>query len=231
MTGWQRVVTGDGLRRTRFHDFEERAAGLAAIAGLPRAATTAALLKLFGWRPEMPWLGFSAVRSIERLLRPEWRLLEFGSGMSTVWFARRVAKVVSIETDADWHGRVAARLQRRGLSERVEHWLVPPNLEGLSSTLPQGFDFALVDGMSRDVATALALSVVKPGGYIYLDNSDVPSAEYKTAREQLLEARDPASKVGFFTDFCDGHVGVTQGLLVAVRASGILARDDETLAC
>ena len=46
MTLWQRVVTGDGLRRTRFHDYEERAVGLAALwTALPRAATTTALLE------------------------------------------------------------------------------------------------------------------------------------------------------------------------------------------
>ena len=231
MNLWQRVVTGDGLRRTRFHDYEERAARLAALAGLPRAAATAALLKLFGWRPEMPWLGFSAVHCIEQLLQPQWSLLEFGSGMSTIWFARRVARIVSIETDAEWHGRVKALLRNRGLSDRVECRLVPATLEGLSSTLPQGFDFALVDGTSRDVATGLALSVVKPGGYIYLDNSDVPWPDYRSAREQLLEAQDPTSKARFFTDFCDGHVGVTQGLLIEVRASDIRSRDEETRGC
>ena len=93
--------------------------------------------------------------------------------MSTIWFARRVAKIVSIETDAEWHGRVTALLQNRGLSERVEPgWF--PKLGGSVVDASRGFDFALVDGTSRDVATALALSVVRPGGYIYLDNSDVP---------------------------------------------------------
>ena len=214
MTLWQRVITGDGRRRTRFHDYEQRACGLGALVGLPRAAATAALLKAFGWRPELPWLGFSAVTCIEQLLQPHWCLLEFGSGMSTVWFARRVGQIVSIETDPEWHSRVTALLRNRGLSERVESRLVPASLEGLASTLPRGVDFALVDGTSRDVATALALSVVKPGGYIYLDNSDVRALEYTEARKQLLSV---ASAARFFTDFCDGQVGVTQGLLVQTR--------------
>jgi len=211
---WQRVITGDGLRRTRFHDYEQRACGLGALIGLPRAAVTAALLKVFGWRPDAPWLGFSAVTCIEQLVQPDWCLLEFASGMSTVWFARRVGQIVSIETNPEWHSRVTALLLNRGLSERVEHRLVPASLDGLAQTLPRGFDFALVDGTARDVATALALSVVKPGGYIYLDNSDVPALEYREARKQLLNA---ASTARFFTDFCDGHVGVTQGLLVQTR--------------
>jgi hypothetical protein len=214
VTLWQRVISGDGRRRTRLHDHEQRACSLQALVGLPRAAATGALLKAFGWRPEAPWLGFSAVRCIEQLLQPHWCLLEFGSGMSTIWFARRVGQIVSIETNPEWHSRVTTLLLNRGLSERVENRLVPVSLEGLASTLPRVFDFALVDGSSRDVATALALSVVKPGGYIYLDNSDVPALEYRDARKQLLNA---AATARLFTDFCDGQVAVTQGLLVQTR--------------
>jgi hypothetical protein len=215
MTPWRRVVSGDGLRRTRLHDYDGCAVRLAALGGLPRAAATAAMLKIFEWRPERPWLGFSAIRCIDYLLQPHWRLLEFGSGNSTVWFARRVSRIVSIETNAEWHRRVKALLVHRGLSERVETHLVPASLEGVSATLSRDFDFALVDGeTSRHVAAALAVAAVKPGGYVYLDNSDGLWAEHRAARQQLLEASDPGSKPRFFTDFCDGQIGVTQGLLV-----------------
>jgi predicted O-methyltransferase YrrM len=173
------------------------------------------MLKVFQWRPERPWLGFSAIRCIDHLLQPHWRLLEFGSGMSTVWFARRVSMIVSIETNAEWHRRVKTLLFHRGLTQRVESRLVPASLEGVSATLSREFDFALVDGeTSRQVAVALAVAAVKPGGYVYLDNSDGLWAEYRAARQQLLEASHRGSKPRFFTDFCDGQIGVTQGLLV-----------------
>jgi predicted O-methyltransferase YrrM len=173
------------------------------------------MLNIFKWRPEKPWRGFSAVRCIDHLIQPHWRVLEFGSGMSTVWFARRVSRIVSIETNAEWHKRVKALLVRRGLSERVDARLVPRSLEGVSATLSRDFDFALVDGeTSRDVAAALAVAMVKPGGYVYLDNSDGLWAEHRVARRELLEASDPGSRPRFFTDFCDGQIAVTQGLLV-----------------
>jgi hypothetical protein len=125
----RRIVSGDGLRRTRFHDYENHRVGVASLPGLPRAITTAGLLRFFGWRPELPWLGFSAVRTIDHLLQRHWQVLEFGSGMSTLWFARRVAKTVTIETDAAWHTRVNALLQKRRLSHRVESHLVPTTLD------------------------------------------------------------------------------------------------------
>ena len=224
MSLWQRVVCGDGLRRTRFHDREGCFVDLAALGGLPRAAATAALLKLFAWRPETPWLGFRAIRRIDHLLQPHWRLLEFGSGMSTVWFARRVSHIVSVETNFEWQARVNALLDHRGLSQRVEQRLVPKSLEGLSATLPRDFDFVLVDGETRDVAAELAVAAVKPGGYIYLDNSDVPWADHMAARQRLLDAREPSSPAIFFTDFCHGQIAVTQGLLVKVRTSGLHSR-------
>jgi predicted O-methyltransferase YrrM len=110
---------------------------------------------------------------------------------------------------------VKTQLLHLGLSERVEIRLVPASLEGLSATLSQDFDFALVDGeTSRHVAAALAVAAVKPGGYVYLDNSDGLWPEHRAARQQLVEANDPGSRPRFFTDFCDGQIGVTQGLLV-----------------
>jgi predicted O-methyltransferase YrrM len=60
----------------------------------------------------VPWFTYPAIRQLERMVSPQWRVLEFGSGFSTLWWAQRVAEVVSVEHDPGW----AARLRAAGPS-------------------------------------------------------------------------------------------------------------------
>ena len=59
----------------------------------------------------------------------------------------------------------------------------------------ESFDFALVDGYRRDVAVSTAIRKVRPGGFVYLDNSDVPDAEHSSARSILLGAAKSAPEI------------------------------------
>ncbi|KAA5535419.1 hypothetical protein FYK55_28525 [Roseiconus nitratireducens] len=68
----------------------------------------------------VPWMASEEVDTIEAMLRPHWHVLEYGSGGSTVWFARRVKRVTSIEHDRGWVRRAAS------LPANVDLRLVPP---------------------------------------------------------------------------------------------------------
>jgi hypothetical protein len=49
-----------------------------------------------------PWMSSSEIEMIERYLKPHFRVLEWGSGGSTVRFAQRCAEFHSVEHDAAW---------------------------------------------------------------------------------------------------------------------------------
>lgn len=49
--------------------------------------------------PDAPGLSPEAVSLLSTLLEPTHAGLEWGSGRSTIWFARRVAELVSVEHD------------------------------------------------------------------------------------------------------------------------------------
>jgi len=66
---------------------------------IPRTALQAALREAVGRRPVLPWIPFAATRAIRKRLRRDWSVLEFGAGMSTIWFAERCATVYSVEHD------------------------------------------------------------------------------------------------------------------------------------
>jgi hypothetical protein len=54
----------------------------------------------------VPWITYPAFRQLKRIVRPEFRVFEFGCGASSVWWANQVSEVVSVEHDAVWAARV-----------------------------------------------------------------------------------------------------------------------------
>lgn len=122
--------------------------------------------------PDWPWLTRDAVLLLESLLRREDVGLELGSGRSTVWFAKRVARLVSVEDNREWYEKVQAMLRREGLSN-VDYRFAQGKAAyvGEVAALPrESFDFALVDGSHRDEVLQQVVGVVRPGGLVIVDN-------------------------------------------------------------
>ncbi|MFZ4593894.1 MAG: O-methyltransferase [Verrucomicrobiaceae bacterium] len=138
--------------------------------------------------PEEPWLAQGAVRFLDEWLTSKMSGWEWGSGRSSLWFAQRIARLVSIEHDKAWHQKVSQQLAEQSLTHvdlrhlALEH----PELETYEldyPTLPQyaavilyepdaSFDFVLVDGWYRAVCARAALPKLKPGGLLVIDNTD-----------------------------------------------------------
>jgi predicted O-methyltransferase YrrM len=210
------LFKGDPLRRSRLHNHTGDRIDARGFAFLPHSVATTIWLKLTGRRPEAPWLGYRAVKRLDELIEADWRILEFGSGMSTSWFARRCAFVLSLETDDRWYASVRARLERAGL-ENVDCRLCSTTADGgpdyssaVSDSRDSAFDLALVDGSRRDLAMEVALALVKPGGYVFLDNTDLPNDDCRIAAASLTEA---AARVWVFNDLSPGIVMVNEGTL------------------
>jgi hypothetical protein len=213
-----RLVTGDGLRKSRFHTYSGDPIDWQGLTYLPQAVGTTLLAKLFSYRVRAPWLGFRAVAHIESLIRPESLILEFGSGMSSEFFAMRCRKLVSIENNPVWYAQMQRRFKARGF-QNVDYRLQTGDEYSRLEDYPDAsFDFVLVDGERRTESARTALAKVKPGGYVYLDNSDVPYGDFRRARAALVEAAAPEpGSVRVFRDLCPTQIIVNEGLLVRVK--------------
>ena len=85
------------------------------------AAYGEAYLKPLGWDRSVvsrqaedrdgpvPWITYPALRMLERVVRPHFRVFEYGAGNSSLWWAARVAEVVAVEHDPIWAELVATR--------------------------------------------------------------------------------------------------------------------------
>lgn len=184
----RRVFRGSGTARSRFHDEGGNRLPIRELRHLPASVFYAIRARLTGGRAELPWITWNAMERLEELLREDWRMVEFGSGASTRWFARRVASLHSIEDDPQWFDRVRPSLPagvRYELRQGSEYW-------DLSDHPDESLDLVVVDGIHREKCVTAAVPKLKPGGWIFLDDTDKGDAaggdEHRRARQNLRVA-------------------------------------------
>jgi len=159
----------DETRATRFHTSNGRLC-LDPL-DLVFALATTLLRRVSGRRVAIPWIALPAYRYLRDRVRGA-RVFEFGSGMSTVWFARRCRELHSVEHDPGWYRRVRSMTAAYPdadvrLCERKEDYV------GRIDAFPAGhFDVILIDGVWRGECFARCVSRVKAGGLLVVDNTD-----------------------------------------------------------
>lgn len=137
--------------------------------------------------PGIPWLPVSFVARFESWPTTGWTVFEWGTGWSTLWFARRVGPtghVFTVEHDAYWVNRVRAAAEVEGLNnitfhlfERDEKTTNVKDAAAYAKAIwkaageqPSGkFDCVFVDGVERDLCVEFALPYV--GKVLVWDNA------------------------------------------------------------
>jgi SAM-dependent methyltransferase len=133
---------------------------------------------------ELPWFSYAAIDFLENHLQPHMSVCEYGSGGSTLFFAKRTKSVFSIENDPKWFDLVIRRLQAQSFSN-VTLQLHPfdfKKADGFDHSaylhaIPDGrFDVIVVDGSEewvpvRPTCFQKAEARIKPGGIIVVDDS------------------------------------------------------------
>lgn len=144
-----------------------------------------------------PWLTPSSILFFESYLTKEHIGCEFGSGFSTLFFSKRVGKLVSIEHDPQWYEMISKKLGEMNITH-VEYLLKPENdpaefkdevfscetedfkvrrdyvnyFRAIDQKEDAYFDFILVDGRARCECVYYSLPKLKKGGLMILDNSE-----------------------------------------------------------
>ncbi len=135
--------------------------------------------------PDKPWLCPDTVRFCERQLTKTMRMLEFGSGRSTRWFAARVEHITSIEHQAGWYEKVKAQLAEAGATninyqlaplddpeaELKDPGFVPAYVRRSEQFADASLDFIIIDGHYRDACIQHTIAQGQAsGGYFLVDD-------------------------------------------------------------
>jgi predicted O-methyltransferase YrrM len=131
---------------------------------------------------DKPWLAPRAIELLAELLLPSDTGIEWGSGRSTAWFARRVKHLTSIEDNREWYDTVRKQLAEQQLTNVTYHFASrPPEADSardsdyvkLSSSIPDSsLGFALVDGYAREYCAEAVIPKIAPGGLLVIDNAN-----------------------------------------------------------
>jgi len=195
----------------------------------PKALCSCIGRKLFNLRPAVPWISYDARRTLSELLPSSAVVLEFGSGNSTIWFAKHYGAVDSVEHDALWHAFVSKAIRTHSLNNVSYYLHQEPEYARFAETAGKRYDLIMIDGIVRSACAATALQRVKPDGIIYLDNSDKhpQGGDTRLAEERLLTAAEALQgQILYFTDFAPTDLFANQGmmLLLGRYAGAVCAR-------
>jgi predicted O-methyltransferase YrrM len=138
----------------------------------------------------IPWLHPVVIAYFESILQPDFEVLEHGSGGSTLWLAERVKSVLSVENEAEWMERVEAEAP-----ENVRLMLWEKDI--LPKFSSKKCDLLFIDGepvTNRQLYLEAAEQLVKPGGWVVLDNANRPEyarqVEIFSKKAQLVKRID-----------------------------------------
>jgi hypothetical protein len=146
-------------------------------------------------KEQIPFIPFRAQEWLNRFLKPDMRVFEYGSGGSTIFIAKRVKSLVSIEHDKKWYQYINEILAKNAV-KNCKYFLMEPEygdskFRSSYTTFNQllykpfkqyitqidrypdaSFDLVSIDGKARNFCVKRALRKVRKGGLILLDDSN-----------------------------------------------------------
>lgn len=215
----QKVLAGGPHRKTRLHDHHGNLVPLDRVfRNGPKALLSTLSRVAFGKFITTPWLSYDGQKILEQHLTLQSRVLEFGSGASTAWFADRAGFVLSHEDDPKWFGEVDSILGHRPNVVRTLHTCVESYI-AVEPEHAKPFDLILIDGSQRDRCIESTLPLLAEGGILYLDNSDkhdcAISGNVPRARVMLTEyGAKRGKKVSSIVDFVAAQFFATEATLL-----------------
>jgi len=161
----------------------------------------------------LPWITFDACEFLQKIIRSNWTVFEYGMGGSTTFFLSRVHNLHSVESSSEWYNKVVDQIKN---SKDVGKWtsffeiasLASRPVEEQSKSEPgsyissDGFDYkkyvevisqypdgyfdcVFIDGRARPSCLIKSRFKIRPGGWLILD--DAERSHYQPACD-VLEA-------------------------------------------
>lgn len=123
----------------------------------------------------LPWYTYPCVDFLRFRQFDGKRVLEFGGGQSSLWWARHVESVVTFEGDKAWFERIRGQMPQNVSLHLVtmadRESCVADVRRILGELNADKFDIVIIDGMYRSSFIPIAIEYLNPGGAIICDNA------------------------------------------------------------
>jgi len=167
----------------------------------------------------LPLIPFEAKEWLESFLTKNMNVFEWGSGGSTLFIAKRIKKLISVEHDLEWYITISKFIKEDDLSnckyifkkpeslnndsfksgnfpnyfsnvERYKDLTFEDYCKTIESYPDNFFDLVFVDGRARPSCIFHALNKIRPGGFLMLDDSERKQYSQGTALLKGWEQKD-----------------------------------------
>lgn len=135
----------------------------------------------------IPWFTYSSIDFLSKRVHKGLTVFEFGSGNSTLFFAKRVKEVTSAEHNIEWYNKLKSKIPGNSnlilsKSDGSEDYLA------VLKRLNKKFDLIIIDGIHRVDCCLSVSNYLSDKGVIILDDSE---------REQYFEGIENLTNEGF----------------------------------
>ena len=116
----------------------------------------------------IPWYTYPAIEFLTHKDFKEKRILEWGAGQSTFWWASRAKEIIAFESDPFWHAVI-------GRSSLPNVTLLLTSNDALNCDqylLGKKFDVIIIDGLNRFQCAIQSVDLLVKNGVIILDDSE-----------------------------------------------------------
>lgn len=117
----------------------------------------------------LPWYTYPAIEYLQQYDYSDKSIIEWGSGNSTFFWAKKAKELVSIEDDFEWYKKV---YDRKPKNVNIIHAKDRLEYTSVLNKLNRTFDVIIVDGKYRHECLSSAVKHLNKNGFILFDNSD-----------------------------------------------------------
>lgn len=131
-----------------------------------------------------PWYTSTCLEWLKTLDLKGKRVFEYGIGDSTNWYRTKGANVYGVDDNVEWTGKIGDSWPPRIEWDKRKYQYIT-----MIERWGHDYDIIVIDGSYRDLCTRYALSNLKLGGFLIIDNWKQKSAdlEHWPLTEKLIE--------------------------------------------
>jgi len=127
----------------------------------------------------IPWYTYPTTEFLSHLDLTAFKVFEYGSGNSTLWWSDRARQITSVEDDESWYEKIEMSLKNKNVDYQLEK-----DREKYFSMASDHFDIFIIDGKYRRECLEHVVNL-RAGVMLILDNSDWYPNSVRFLQEKL----------------------------------------------